>query len=311
MPPLSLEMMLSLVHHSLTLGSTAGYSMTYTTIIADIADGIMTITLDRPERLNAFTREMMDEMMDALDAADADDAVRGIIVTGAGRAFCAGADLGSGGNTFNADARSDRPSGLRPDGGGILTLRIYECRKPIIAAINGPAVGVGITMTLPMDVRIAADDARFGFVFARRGLAPEACSSYFLPRLVGISQALQWCYSGRVFPAQEALDGRLVQSLHPAEELLPTARAIIRDITENCSPLSITMIRHMLWRMLGADHPIEAHKIDSRAIYYLGRGPDTKEGVEAFLEKRPARFGGKVSADMPDFFPWWEQREFS
>ncbi len=285
--------------------------MTYATIIADIDDGIMTLTLNRPERLNAFTREMQDEMIDALDRADADDAVRGIIVTGQGRAFCAGADLGSGGNTFNADSREDRPSGLRPDGGGVLTLRIYECRKPIVAAINGPAVGVGITMTLPMDVRIAADDARFGFVFSRRGIVPEACSSWFLPRVVGISQALQWCYSGRVFEAREALEGRLVHSLHGKDELVPAARAMLREIADHASPLSVTMIRHMMWRLLGADHPIEAHKLDSRGVYHLGRGPDSQEGVEAFLEKRAPRFQGKVSTDLPEFFPWWQQREFS
>jgi len=285
--------------------------MTYETIITDIADGIMTLTLNRPQRLNAFTHEMRLEMTDALDAADADDAVRGVIVTGQGRAFCAGADLASGGDTFNADARADRKSGLQPDGGGLLTLRIYECKKPIVAAINGAAVGVGVTMTLPMDVRIASDDARFGFVFARRGIVPEACSSYFLPRLVGISQALQWCYSGRVFAADEALRGGLVQSLHAKGDLMATARAIVRDMVENSSPLSITTIRHMLWRMLGADHPMEAHKIDSRAIYHLGRGPDAKEGVESFLEKRPARFRGRVSADLPEFFPWWEERTFS
>ena len=285
--------------------------MTYTTIITDVSDGIMTITLNRPDRLNAFTHEMRLEMTDALDAADADDTVRGIIVTGAGRGFCAGADLASGGNTFNADSRKDRPGGLHADGGGLLTLRIYECCKPIVAAINGPAVGVGITMTLPMDVRIAADEARFGFVFARRGIVPEACSAYFLPRIVGISQALQWCYSGRVFDATEALDARLVQSLHPKDALLPAARAIVREIADNASPLSVTMIRHMLWRMLGADHPVEAHNLDSRAIYHLGRGPDSKEGVESFLEKRSPQFRGKVSTDMPEFFPWWEQREFS
>jgi len=231
-------------------------------------------------------------------------------VTGAGRGFCAGADLAAGGDTFNADARADRPSGVNADGGGLLTLRIYECKKPIVAAINGPAVGVGITMTLPMDVRIAANDARFGFVFSRRGIVPEACSSYFLPRLVGISQALQWCYSGRVFGAQEALSGRLVQSLHAQDALLPAARAIIREIADNASALSVTMIRHMLWRMLGAEHPVEAHNLDSRAIYHLGRGPDSKEGVEAFLEKRGPDFQGKVSSDMPEFFPWWEQRRF-
>ena len=285
--------------------------MTHSTIIADIADGIMTITLNRPDRLNAFTNEMRLEMTEALDAADADDRVRGIIVTGAGRGFCAGADLASGGDTFNAEARTDRPGGLQADGGGLLTLRIYECRKPIVAAINGPAVGIGVTMTLPMDVRLAADDARFGFVFARRGIVPEACSSYFLPRIVGISQALQWCYSGRVFDAAEALDAGLVQSLHPKEDLLPAARAIIREIADNASPLSVTMIRHMLWRMLGADHPVQAHNLDSRGVYHLGRGPDSREGVEAFLEKRPAEFRGRVSSDMPDFFPWWHQREFS
>ena len=262
--------------------------MTYTSIITDIADGIMTITLNQPDRLNAFTREMRQEMTDALDSADADDTVRGIIVTGAGRGFCAGADLASGGNTFDADARSDRPSGLHPDGGGLLALRIYECKKPIVAAINGPAVGIGITMTLPMDVRIAAHDARFGFVFSRRGIVPEACSSYFPPRVVGISQALQWCYSGRIFSAAEALAGRLVQSLHPKDELLAAARAIIREIADNASPLSVTMIRHMLWRMLGADHPMEAHKLDSRGVYHLGRGPDSWEGVESFLEKTAA-----------------------
>ncbi len=284
--------------------------MSHTTIIADVADGIMTITLNRPDKLNAFTGEMMHEMCDALDAADADDSVRGIIVTGEGRAFCAGADLSSGGNTFDADTRTDRPSGLQPDGGGLLTLRIYECKKPIVAAINGPAVGVGITMTLPMDVRIASNNARFGFVFARRGIVPEACSSYFLPRVVGISQALQWCYSGRIFPADEAQRAGLVQSLHTGDDLLPTARAIIHEIAEHSSPLSVTLIRHMMWRMLGADHPVAAHNIDSRAIYHLGRGPDAKEGVESFLEKRPPEFHGKVSSDMPEFFPWWERREF-
>ncbi len=283
----------------------------YDTIIYEVDNGILTLTLNRPEKLNAFTGDMLREMMDALDRADADDAIRAIIVTGAGRAFCAGADLSSGADTFNADTRDDRAGGLQPDGGGLLTLRIFECKKPIIAAINGPAVGVGLTMTLAMDIRIAADVAKFGFVFARRGLVPEACSSYFLPRVVGISQALEWCYSGRVFPASEALDGGLLRSLHDKDALLPTAREIARDIADNTSAISVTLIRHMLWRMLGADHPIEAHKIDSRGIYHLGRSRDAKEGVESFLEKRPAEFRGKVSEDLPEYFPWWQPREFS
>ena len=280
-------------------------------ILTQIEDGILTITLNRPEKLNAFTRDMQQQMIAALDEADADDAVRAIVVTGAGRAFCAGADLSSGGDTFNANARTDRPSGLQPDGGGVLTLRMFECRKPLIAAVNGPAVGVGVTMTLAMDIRIAAENAKFGFVFARRGIVPEACSSYFLPRIVGISQALEWCYSGRVFPADEALRGGLLRSLHTKEELLPEARRIAKDIGDNSAPVSVTLIRHMMWRMLGADHPMEAHKIDSRGIYSLGKGPDVKEGVESFLEKRPAEFKAKVSQDMPEFFPWWEERSFS
>jgi enoyl-CoA hydratase/carnithine racemase len=285
--------------------------MSYETILYDVEDQILTLTLNRPEKLNAFTREMLYEMIDAFDRADVDDNVRAIIVTGAGRAFCAGADLSSGGNTFDADARGDRASGINPDGGGILTLRIYECRKPVIAAINGAAVGVGVTMTLPMDIRLASDNARFGFVFARRGIVPEACSSYFLPRVVGINRALEWCYSGRVFPAAEALQAGLVRSVHPKDELLDTARAIAREIASDTSAISVTLIRHMMWRMLGADHPIEAHKIDSRGVYYTGRSPDAREGVQSFLEKRPAVFPGKVSADMPEYFPWWTRREFS
>ncbi|TDJ29096.1 MAG: enoyl-CoA hydratase [Gammaproteobacteria bacterium] len=285
--------------------------MSYNAITYDVEDGILTLTLNRPEKLNAFTGEMLTEMIDAFDRADADDEVRAIIVTGAGRAFCAGADLSGGSDTFNADGREDRQSGVQPDGGGKLTLRIYELNKPIIAAINGAAVGVGITMTLAMDVRIAADVAKFGFVFARRGIVPEACSSYFLPRVVGISKALEWCYSGRVFPADEALQGGLLRSLHPKEELLKAARGIARDIADNTSAVSVSLIRHMMWRMLGADHPIEAHKIDSRGVYYTGRSADSKEGVASFLEKRPAKFPGTVSKDMPEFFPWWEERKFS
>lgn len=284
--------------------------MNYETIRYQVEDGILTLTLHRPEKLNAFTGQMMQEMIDAFDRADADDEVRCIIVTGTGRAFCAGADLSAGGSTFDADARADRPGGLQRDGGGLLTLRIFELKKPIIAAVNGPAVGIGVTMTLPMDIRLASENARFGFVFARRGIVPEAASSYFLPRIVGINQALEWCFSGRVFPASEALQGGLVRSVHAQDELLPAARAIAREIADNTSAVSVALIRQMMWRMLGADHPMEAHKIDSRGIYYLGKSADAREGVEAFLEKRPARFPNRVSKDMPEFFPWWAPREF-
>ena len=295
----------------------------YEQIKYEVQDNILTITLNRPDKMNAFTHVMMNELIDAFDAADADDDVRAIIVTGAGRAFCAGADLSEGGATFDRAARPDRKSApLRPngevewsddavrDGGGRVTLRIFKSLKPVIGAINGAAVGIGVTMQLPMDIRLASVDARFGFVFARRGIVPEAASSWFLPRLVGISQALEWCYSGRVFPAQEALDGRLVSKVLPADQLIPAARAIAREIVENTAPVSIALIRQMMWRMMGADDPMEAHKVDSRGIYARGRSDDVKEGVVSFLEKRPAQFKNKVSTDMPDYFPWWTEREY-
>lgn len=285
--------------------------MSYSTILYEVKDSILTITLNRPEALNAFNNEMLFELIDACDHADADDDVKAIIITGAGRGFCAGADLSGGGNAFDYDSREDKESGLSRDGGGRLTLRLYELNKPIIAAINGPAVGVGVTMTLPMDIRLASTSAKFGFVFARRGIVPEACSSYFLPRVVGISKALEWCYSGKVFPASEAMDGGLLRSLHEPEDLLVEAKKIAAEIRDNTSAVSITLVRHMMWKMLGADHPMEAHKIDSRGIYHRGKSPDSKEGVVSFLEKRPAEFPGKVSTDMPEFFPWWEGREFS
>jgi len=285
--------------------------MDYSTILYDLEDNVLLITLNRPEILNAFNRDMMAELIDALDKADADDNVRAIIVTGAGRGFCAGADLSAGGNTFNAEARDDREDGLHRDGGGRVTLRIFECKKPIIAAINGAAVGIGATMTLPMDIRLCSTTAKFGFVFARRGIVPEACSSYFLPRVVGISQALEWCYSGRVFPGDEALAGGLVRSIHKPGDLLAAAKVIAREIADNTSAVSVTLIRQMMWKMLGADHPMEAHKIDSRGIYFAGKAADAKEGVESFLEKRTAKFPLKVSEDMPEFYPWWENREFS
>jgi enoyl-CoA hydratase/carnithine racemase len=298
-----------------------GTPMAYETIKYEIAEQILTITLNRPEKLNAFNPTMQREMIEAFDAADEDDDIRAIVVTGAGRAFCAGADLSSGADTFDRDARRGPVRRLADgkvdysdpnvrDGGGQVTLRIFKCLKPVIAAVNGPAVGIGVTMQLAMDIRIASEAARFGFVFSQRGIVPEAASSWFLPRIVGISQALEWCYTGRVFPAQEALAGRLVSKMVPADELLPTARGLAREIAEKTAPVSVALIRQMMWRMLGADDPMEAHKVDSRGIYTRGRSGDVKEGVMAFLEKRPAVFKDKVSADMPDYFPWWQEREY-
>jgi len=236
--------------------------------------------------------------------------VRAVIVTGAGRGFCAGADLSSGGDTFDSQQRRAVTIDEHRDGGGLVTLRIYESKKPVIAAINGPAVGIGATMTLPMDIRIASETAKMGFVFARRGITPEACSGWFLPRVVGISQALEWVMTGRVFTAKEALDGGLVSRVLPPDDLLPAARELAREIAENTSAISVVLARQMMWRMLGADHPMEAHKIDSKCIYYMGKSPDSYEGVNSFLEKRPARFTMKPSKDMPVFFPWWEERPF-
>jgi len=282
--------------------------MAYETLRTELDDGVLTVTLDRPDRLNAFNLQMMHDWLDLLDEIDADDAVRVVIVTGAGRGFCAGADLGSGGDSFDASASEAREE--HRDGGGQVTLRLFDCKKPLIAAINGPAVGVGITMTLPMDVRIASDRARMGFVFARRGIVPEACSSWFLPRVVGINRAMEWVATGRVFPAAEALAGGLVSRVVPHEELLPAARELAREIVENTSAVSIALSRQLLWKMLGADHPMEAHRLDSQAIYAMGRSPDAYEGVQSFLEKRPPKFTMKPSEDMPDFYPWWEDRLF-
>ncbi len=285
--------------------------MDYEQISYEVEDRILTLTLNRPDKLNAFTGRMLSELLDALDRADADDDVRAIIFTGAGRGFCAGADLSAGSGTFDASGAA-RDVGIERerDGGGRLTLRIYETLKPVIAAINGPAVGVGATMTLPMDIRIASESARFGFVFARRGIVPEAASSWFLPRVVGINQALEWVFSGRVFPASDAHAAGLVRSLHAPDALLPAAREIAREIADNTSAISVALARQMMWRMLGSDHPMEAHKIDSRAIRASGASADAHEGVASFLEKRPADFKLRPSQDMPDFFPWWQEREF-
>ncbi len=282
--------------------------MPYETLTTSIEDRILTLTLSRPERLNAFTPLMQRELIAAFDEADANDDVRVVIVTGAGRAFCAGADLGGGGQTFDSSGQETLDE--HRDGGGQVTLRIFECRKPVIAAINGPAVGVGATMTLPMDVRLASSAARIGFVFARRGIVPEAASSWFLPRIVGISQAMEWVATGRIFGADEALAGRLVSRVVEPEALLPTARALGREIADNTSAVSIALSRQLLWRMLGADHPMEAHRLDSKAIYWMGREADAREGVTSFLEKRPPRFQMRVSSHMPSFFPWWKERPF-
>src|SRR5579871_2359290 len=289
----------------------------FETILYDVEDGVATITLNRPDRLNAFTGQMMLDMMAAFDLADADDAVRAVIVTGAGRGFCAGADLSGGGSTFDRSVTPETPrndiriNGVTRDGGGRLTLRIFESKKPVIAAVNGPAVGVGVTMQLAMDLRLASTEARFGFVFARRGLVPEAASSWFLTRAVGIWQALEWTLTGRVFSAQEALEGRLIKKIYKPDELLPAACALAREIADNTAQVSVAMTRQMLWRMLGADDPMEAHKIDSRAIRSRGASGDAKEGVTSFLEKRPAKYPNKVSTDMPSFFPWWQERKYS
>jgi enoyl-CoA hydratase/carnithine racemase len=282
-------------------------------IIEELEDGILTITLNRPERLNAWTATMGREVTTAFDRADADDEVRAVLVTGAGRAFCAGADLERGGETFDWRARSGGGASapeVPRDNGGQLTLRIFECTKPVIAAINGPAVGVGATMTLPMDIRLAAEDARFGFVFVRRGIVPEAASSWFLPRVVGISQALEWAMTGRVFSAQEALAGRLVRSLHPRDQLLDAARALAREIADHAAPVSVALARRMLWRMLGAEHPMLAHRVDSRAMLLRGQSADVVEGINSFLEKRPPRFNDRVSDGLPDVFPGWTRPEF-
>lgn len=283
----------------------------YTQIRFEVTDRVATITLDRPDKMNAFTETMRLEIADAFDRTDGDDEVRAVIVTGQGdRAFCAGADLtpAGGGSVFaNPEPVEDLSDPRVRDGGGKLTLRIFQSTKPVIGAINGAAVGVGATMQLPMDMRLASTTARFGFVFARRGIVPEACSSWFLPKIVGLPQALEWTMTGRVFDANEALAGGLVRSLHAPEDLLPAARVLAAEIAENTSAVSVAMTRAMLWRLPWSDHPMHAHRIDSRSIYSLSRGADMAEGVASFLEKRKPVYPGRVTADMPAFYPWWEE----
>jgi enoyl-CoA hydratase/carnithine racemase len=277
-----------------------------------VADRVLTITLNRPDRLNAFTPTMARELIEAFDRADSDDDVRAIVVTGAGRGFCAGADLAAGGSTFDRSQNDRSQLGQREratgdeiprDGGGQVALRIFASTKPVIAAINGPAVGVGITMTLPMDIRLAAEGARIGFVFARRGIVPEACSSWFLPRIVGIGQAMEWVATGRVFPAAEALAGGLVRSVHPEGELLGAARALAGEIVEHTAPVSVALTRRLMWTMLGAEHPMVAHRADSRAMFARGQSDDVREGVTSFLEKREPEFTDRVSDELPELFP--------
>lgn len=288
---------------------------TFTQITYQVSENIATITLNRPEAMNSFTNVMMKELIEVFDLTDADDDVRAVIITGSGRAFCAGADLSGGGATFS-DGRLTSESGdeevrYRRDGGGTVTLRMFDSLKPVIGAINGAAVGIGVTMTLPMDIRLASENAKFGFVFARRGIVPEACSSWFLPRLVGIAQAAEWVFTGRVFGAAEALAGGLIRSVHKPDELLSAARLLAREIIDNTAPVSVALSRQMLWRMLGEPHPMSAHRVDSRGIQIRGRSADTIEGVNSFLEKRPAKFEMTVSNDLPDIFPEWEEPQFS
>ena len=276
--------------------------MEFETILYEIEGGVLTITLNRPDRLNAFNAQMKDEMKAAFDASDADDDVRAVIITGAGRGFCAGADLAAGGEAFDPRTR-EAPvfdDGVPRDRGGELALRIHLSKKPVIAAINGPAVGVGVTMTLPMDFRLAVAGAKIGFVFVKRGIVPEAASTWFLPRVVGISQALEWVSTGRIFGAEEGLAGGLLRSLHAPGELLPAARELAREIADGGAPVSVALSRRLLWQGLERDHPWDGHRAESLALQSRGQSADAREGVESFLAKRDAVFTDRVSDGLPD-----------
>ena len=278
----------------------------FNTLTFEVRDGVAVATFSRPDKMNTFTHQMMHDLLRLFDLTDADDAIRAVILTGSGRAFCAGADLGGGGDTFSrksTDADNEIiVNGIRRDGGGRVSLRIFRSLKPVIAAVNGAAVGVGATMQLPMDFRIASTAARFGFVFARRGITPEACSSWFLPRLVGVPTALDWVYSGRVFDAAEAKEKGLVQSLHAPDDLLPAAIALAHKVTDASAPVSVAVSRRMIWSMMGASHPMDAHMLDSRSLQVRGKSDDVKEGIGAFLDKREAHYPDQVSSDLPDIF---------
>ena len=280
------------------------------TVRTEVRENSLIIYLSREERMNAFTLTMQQEIVKVLDDAEEDDDIKAIIFTGDGKAYCAGADLSSGGDTFDNRKGREKTNDVVRDSGGLLTLRLFKCKKPLIAAVNGAAVGIGATMLLPMDTRICSDQARFGFVFAKRGIVPEAASSWFLPRLIGINKALELCYTGKVISAEEAKEIRLVSEILNQDKLIDRALEIAKEFTAESSQISIALTRQMMWRMLGADDPMEAHKIDSRAVFELGQSREAIEGVNSFLEKRPPSFPGKVSKDMPSFFPWWEEKEF-
>ena len=280
------------------------------TVRTEVRENSLIIYLSREERMNAFTLTMQQEIVKILDDAEEDDDIKAIIFTGDGKAYCAGADLSSGGDTFDNRKGRERTNDVVRDSGGLLTLRLFKCKKPLIAAVNGAAVGIGATMLLPMDTRICSDQARFGFVFAKRGIVPEAASSWFLPRLIGINKALELCYTGKVISAEEAKEIRLVSEILNQDKLIDRAIEIAKEFTAESSQISIALTRQMMWRMLGADDPMEAHKIDSRAVFELGQSGEAIEGVNSFLEKRPPSFPGKVSKDMPSFFPWWDEKEF-
>ena len=284
--------------------------MDYKNILLEQRDNIAILSLNRPHKLNAFTFSMMEEIISALDALDGDDSVDALIITGKGRAFCAGADLSSGQETFNPsfDDFAVQEGDFRRDSGGILTLRMYKFLKPIVIACNGPAVGIGASMQLAADVRLASDEARFGFVFNNRGIVPDACSSWFLPKIIGISAALELTYSGRIIDVKEALKLNLVSSIHDAENLIDNAIDFTKSMVQNSAPVSIAVTRQMLWRSLEGLGPYDAHVIESKAIDSRGASEDAKEGVSSFLEKRAAKFKNKVSLDMPLFFPWWDDK---
>ena len=282
----------------------------FETLRTETKENSLIIYLSREERMNAFTLTMQQELVAVLDEAENMDEIKSIIFTGDGKAYCAGADLSSGGDTFDNRKGREKTNNVVRDSGGLLTLRLFKSKKPLIAAVNGAAVGIGATMLLPMDFRICSEEARFGFVFARRGIVPEAASSWFLPRLVGITKALELCYSGKIISAEEAEDINLVSEVLPKERLIDRALAVANEFTAESSQISIALTRQMMWRMLGADDPMEAHKIDSRGVFELGQSGEAIEGVKSFLEKRPPSFPGKVSKDMPSFYPWWDEKEF-